>query len=214
MNPGLLGWLASLSNLLGLAEGEVRGPSPSFNRAHVLFVFLTVGEAGSIGRQALARRVGLGEGAIRTVLGRLREEGYADAGTSGCFLTPTGVRTYESIRRRASSFLPLVSSRLTIGRFQTALVVRGRGHLVGNGIEQRDSAIRLGALGATTYVVKSGKFTIPGGSSDCERDFPAPEWRNLRRDLDPRNGDAVILCGARTESVATVGALGATLTLL
>ena len=57
-------------------------------------------------------------------------------------------------------------------------------------------------------------FTIPGGSEDCEKDFPSGAWVALRTMLRPRHGDAVILCGSDREETARLGALAAALTLL
>ena len=82
------------------------------------------------------------------------------------------------------------------------------------GLEQRDSVIRLNALGATTFVIKDGRFTVPGGSSDAEKEFPSKVWSVLRERLDPKNGDAVVVCGAKDETTAKLGALSAALTLL
>ena len=108
----------------------------------------------------------------------------------------------------------LPGSTLTVGRFQVAVAARSSAPSVASGLEQRDSAIRMGAAGATTYVIKEGKFAVPGGSPDCERDFPSETWRKLRAELKPKDGDAVILCGAQDETTAKLGALSAALTLL
>ena len=103
---------------------------------------------------------------------------------------------------------------MTVGRQQVCLAVRGRAKMVATGIQQRDSAIRSGAAGATTYIISGGKFTIPGGSGDCEKDFPNPAWRRIRRELTPRNGDAVIVSGSDDAVKAKIGAVAAALTLL
>ncbi len=205
---------ASLSDLLLPARGRVLGPAPSFDKAHLLFAFLKIGESGTIGREALASKAGLGEGAVRTVLKRFRESGYVDVNASGCHLTSDGLAIYTALKRLLSEPVTLGSSDLTVGRSQVAFAVRGAGRLVKGGIEQRDSAVKAGASGATTYVIKGSKFTIPGGSSDCERDFPNPAWKRLRSKLSPRDGDAVILCGSDDDMKATFGSLSAALTLL
>jgi len=206
--------LQSLAGLLQIADRRVQGPSPSFERAHLLLAFVTIGESGLVGRQSLALRSGLGEGAIRTLLKKMREDGYAQANASGCFLTEAGRKVYESLAERLSPTVLLRGSKLTVGVVHVGLAVREAGKTVGTGIEQRDSAIKLNAAGATTFVIRAGKFTIPGGSSDCERDFPSRTWSSLRTELKPKNGDAVILCGARDETTARLGALSAALTLL
>jgi len=159
-------------------------------------------------------QVGLGEGAVRTVLKRLRQEGFAEADASGCHLTRGGQNVYSSLIKRLSPLTTIEGSRLTMGSAQVAVSVRGAGDAVKSGIEQRDSAKSVGAAGATTYIVRGSRFTIPGGSDDCERDFPSRTWAELRKGMKPTNGDAVILCGSDREQTARLGALSAALSLL
>lgn len=204
----------SVGSLLDLAESSAPGPSPSFQGTHILLAFLTISSSAYVGRQALASRSGLGEGSARTVLRKLKKAGYVDVIRSGCFLTPAGKKLATSVGSTLSDIVPIPSSSLTMGEHQVALAVRHAGGSVRTGIEQRDSAIRVGASGATTYVISSGRFAIPGGSSNCEKDFPSPAWSVLRTDLHPSNGDAVILCGGDREASARIGALSAAVTLL
>lgn len=187
---------------------------PRFESAHLLLALLTLAEAGRMGRDALAARTGLGKGAVRTVIGRLKAKGYVDSDASGCHLTPSGGRLSRELGERISSLTPVGEGGPALGSKQVALAVRRSGRGVRAGIEQRDSAIRSGALGATTYLIKGGKFSIPGGSTDCEREFPGPVWGLLRRRIHPSDGDCVILCGAESETAAKLGALSAALTLL
>jgi len=176
-----------------------RGPSPSFTRAHFLLAFLTIGASGLIGRQALAREAGLGEGAARTVLRRLRDGGYVDVNASGAFLTEKGKGVLLSLQSKLLPIVALEKSRLTMGNEQAAVGVRGGGRSLGNGIAQRDSAIMVGASGATSYVIRGSNFTVPGGSTDCEKDFPTGAWKLLRKRLAPKDGDVVIVCGAQDQ---------------
>lgn len=206
--------MQSLGALLQIANRPIAGPSPSFEQAHLTLAFITIGEGGRIGRQALAARSGLREGPIRTVIKRLREEGYVEADASGCFLTRPGGRVYEALMRRVSPMVVLEASKLTMGAYQAGLAVRGGAKSVRSGLEQRDSAIRLHAEGATTYMIKGLKFAMPGGSSDCEKDFPSKAWAKLRNGIGPKEGDAVILCGAEDETTARLGVLSAALTIL
>lgn len=206
--------MQSLTGLLKIAERPVQGPAPSFEKSHFVLAFITIGESGVIGRQALAAKAGLKEGPVRTVLKKLRDDGYTDANASGCYLTRPGKRVFESLRSRLSPFVALEGSKLTIGDCQVAVAVRGGGHSVQSGLEQRDSAVRLNAAGATTFVIRDGRFTIPGGSEDSEKDFPSKAWGALKEALEPKNGDAVVVCGARDEATARLGALSAALTLV
>jgi hypothetical protein len=206
--------LASLRDLLDLANVEAPGPSPTFTAPHILLVFFTISGSNYVGRQSLARQCRLGEGATRTVLKKLTDHGYVGVIRSGCYLTRSGKLLAKAIGAKMSSIIAIPRSSLTMGEHQAALLLRRAGGRVRSGIEQRDSAIRIGASGATTYVIWLGKFTIPGGSSNCEKDFPDGAWAVLRRELAPNDGDAVVLCGAGNEVSARLGALAAAMTLL
>jgi hypothetical protein len=201
--------LASLRDLLDLAKVEAPGPSPTFTSSHILLIFITISASNYVGRQSLAKQCKLGEGATRTVLKKLTDHGYVGVIRSGCYLTHSGRLLAKAIGDKMSSIVTIPRSSLTVGEHQASLALRGAGGKVGSGIEQRDSAIRVGASGATTYIMRSGKFTIPAGSSNCERDFPDEAWTVLRRELEPKDGDAVILCGAQDEVSARLGALAA-----
>jgi hypothetical protein len=175
---------------------------------------MTIGAAGRIGRQALATNSGIGEGSVRTILKKLRDAKLVRADTVGCHLTESGGHTYRSILAKLTPPLSIPDSTLTVGKKQAAVLVRGSRDAVSAGIEQRDSAIKMGADGATSYVIVGGRFAIPQGSSDCEKDFPSPAWSRLREGLAPRNGDAIIVCGGRDQTTAKLGAISAALTLL
>jgi hypothetical protein len=206
--------LVSLSGLLKIAEKHEPGPSPGFSREHAILAFVTIGEAGTISRQSLALKSGLGEGSVRTILKKFRQEGYVKTDPFGCHLTDSGETLYRHILRKITPLVSIDSSPLSVGRSQFAILVRSGDESITSGIDQRDSAVRAGAVGATSYIIKGDKFTIPGGSSDCEKDFPSKAWTILRGELKPANGDAVIVCGARDETRAKLGALSAALTLL
>jgi uncharacterized protein DUF4443 len=206
--------LVSLSGLLRLAEKHEPGPNPGFSREHAILAFLTIGGAGTIGRESLAQQSGLGQGSVRTILKRFRQEGFVKSDPFGCHLTESGEALYQSIMKKMTPLVPIDGSPLSVGKSQVGISVRKKGKHVTNGISQRDSAIRAGATGATSYLFEGNKFTIPGGSSDCEKDFPSKAWPILRSKLNPKDGDAVIVCGAREETIARLGALSAALTLL
>jgi len=206
--------LSTLSAWLSTLEKREPGPSPGYSKAHALLAFMIIGNAGTIGRQALAKSSGLGEGSIRTVLRKFRQMRYVAADAMGCHLTSSGRDLYQTISKKLTPLLPLQTSSLVVGSSQVAVLVRDGARSVSGGIEQRDSAVLAGAVGATTYIIRLGKFVIPGGSADCEKDFPEKIWSDLRDELKPRNGDAVIVCGARNEGTAELGVLSAALTLL
>lgn len=206
--------MSSVTSLLRSMDKREPGPSPGYTHAHALLAFITIGAAGTIGRQALAKSSGMGEGSVRTVIKKFRQGRYVAADAAGCHLTSAGKQLYGSISRKLTPPMPLEGWTPAEGQFRAALIVRSGADSVGSGIDQRDSAVRVGASGATTYIIRSGKFAVPGGSDDCEKDFPGTIWNTLRSELKPRNGDAVILCDAKDDTTAKLGALSAALTVL
>ncbi len=206
--------MSSFSPILR-AEGErPPGPAPTYGSVHVVLALLKIGDAGVLGRHALAGSIGVGEGAVRTIVKRLRTEGYIAVDAAGCALTPKGKRAYAGLKGEIPRRVALPASALTVGEVQAAVIVRGKAERVRTGIEQRDAAVKAGALGATTYVFVGSHFHVPGSGRDAEQEFPGDVWQRLRRALRPADGDAVIICGSGDERTSLVGAMCAGLTLL
>lgn len=207
------GRLPALADFLKLMESRGQGPSPGFKSEHALLALMTIARSKTMGRQALASNSGFGEGSARTILKRLKQAGLVEVDAQGIRLTGLGRSTYQSITKKLSPPLTLRDSKLTLGQWQVAVLARSAGSSVSNGIRQRDAAVRIGADGATSYVFAKGRFEVPGGSVDCEKDFPSSSWSTLRTALNPHDGDAIIVCGGSDETVAKLGALSAGLTV-
>lgn len=206
--------MTGLVDVLRLVEKREQGPSPGFTREHSLLAFMILGHAEPMGRQSLAVGAGLGEGSMRTVLKKFRKAGLVEVHPEGIRLTGSGSRAYQAILKEISHPVVIRGSTLTVGRWQAGIAVRSAGGSISSGIEQRDASVRLGADGATSYSYKGNKFSVPGGSSDCEKEFPGGGWPALREKLNPKNGDAIVVCGARDETTSKLGALSAALTLV
>lgn len=52
-------------------------------------------------------------------------------------------------------------SSITLGKFNYAVLIKNMADAIKSGIEQRDIAIKAGAVGATTLIFKNGIFLIP-----------------------------------------------------
>jgi hypothetical protein len=206
--------LPTFASLLKTDSSRAPGPAPTYSPSHLLLALMTVGGAGAIGRHALAREAGLGEGAVRTVIKWLKEDDYITVEPNGCQLTTKGKQAYAELKRVMPKTLELPKTSLTVGGAQVAVLIKGKSDRVSNGIEQRDSSVRAGAAGATTYVVKDSKFRMPGSSVDCEKAFPNRVWAKLRSELKPEDGDVVIICGSNDMHASLIGAIDAALTLL
>lgn len=188
-------------------------PFPSFTPAHVFMIIEAVGSSAPIGRMRLSSILELGEGATRTLIKRLQKEGIIKSTKSGCVLTNFGKEIFSDLSSRVSEGLEIPPSPYTLGKFNIAILVKNSAKMVGYGIEQRDAAIKAGALGATTIIYTKGKFVIPGSLEDAFKD--SPEIRKmLIKKLKPKEGDSIIVGSADDEKSAKLGAKAAALETL
>jgi predicted transcriptional regulator len=72
-----------------LASEKAPGPSTTFSMFHI-FLALDFMAQKPIGRNKLAEKMGVGEGAIRTIINRLKENDLITTAKDGCSLTPKG----------------------------------------------------------------------------------------------------------------------------
>jgi len=119
---------------------------------------------GPLGRKTIARILKLPEGVTRGMVDRLRREGYLQIGRLGAELTSKGVeelcRRLAWMRLRALKRFP--GERLGVGPIAVAAHVECMADKVTLGLEERDQAVRAGALGAVTITYKDGIYSIPG----------------------------------------------------
>jgi hypothetical protein len=201
-----------LSALREVLDSDYRGPHAIFTQVHVLKALVAIGKSGNLGRGRLGTLTGLGQGEVRTLIKRLKDNQLIVIETDGCRLSKKGEREYAKI----SAFLlwsgPVDAASLELGEECWAVVVAGADKAVRYGIEQRDAAIKAGADGAFTSVYKSGRFIVPGEGIDCEKDGPSEPWITVRK-AAPHEGDVVVVTGSPRPIDSENGALAAVLTL-
>ena len=189
------------------------GPNPSFEEIHVVKALEIVGKKAAVGRKRLSEQVGLGEGATRTLIRHLRKEDLIETSRTGISLTPLGERIFSPFKSIFAGPLQVPQSSLTIGPFNVAFLVRDAGEAVTNGLEERDAAIRLGALGATTLVCHGGKMILAGTSNDVYNETQNI-LKELLMELQPNENDVLIVGTAESEDLAELGSRASALSLL
>ena len=197
-----------LDVLNNVAEMEVVGRTPAFLSAHVLKALELVA-SGSIGRGQLARELRLGEGTVRTLVGRMKSLGLLETSRSGMTLTEEGtdvIKGFSQIFRG----MEIPGTPMTVGEYNYAILVRGASKAVNKGIEQRDAALIAGAKGATTLVFDAGRLGMPG----MDRPPDAEILRFIYVNLAPSEGDAIIIGSSDDGLSAEIGARSAALKLL
>lgn len=200
--------------LRDVVSADYVGPGLSFSELHVARALESLGYKAGLGRMALSREIGLGGGAVRTLIKRLKERSLIVIDRYGCKLTRKGQKVHNELVGRFSRRSPIAAGKLATDRQSVAMIVRDAGSVVGSGLEARDAVIRAGATGATTVTFKKKKFIIEGGSSDCASDFLDPVWGLILRKLRPQDNDVVIISSASQKSLAEYGALAAALEII
>jgi predicted transcriptional regulator len=166
-----------------------------------------------IGRTKLAEKLSIGEGAIRTIISRLKDAGLIVTSKEGCNLTDEGLNVWEKFAEVFPKRIKIKKTSLTTSEYNYAFLVKNRGHKVKSGIDQRDAAIMGGARRAVAIVFKSGRLIIESCYNNIEKVFPEAANRILK-DLKPEDNDVIIIAGADNLLKAKCGAFAASWALL
>jgi hypothetical protein len=201
--------LDALSILKEIAGKVAPGRPPAYTEAHALMGLEAIESGLGIGRQQLSRELGLGEGTMRTLVGRMKTLGLVETSRGGMSLTGEGEAVLEALGNLFwGCSLPPLS--ITVGPFNYAVLIHGTASKVRCGIEQRDAAIIAGASGATTLVLDELGLRMPGMMEPLEESV-----RNLiLEELSPSPGDAIIIGSSDDLFFAEMAAKSAALVLL
>lgn len=189
------------------------GPTPFFTEAHGVKALEIISIEKSVGRKKLSEVLSLGEGTIRTLVKHLKKERLIKVSKAGITLSKFGQKIYAEIRSRISEELEIPKSPITIGPSNIAILIRNAANSINYGVEQRDAAIRAGALGATTLVFRQNKLIMPGVDENISQNIQ-PIYNTLISKLKPKENDVIIIGSANEKRVAELGAKTAALELL
>ncbi len=186
---------------------KVSGPAPKFNDYHIWKAIVSMDDTEYFGRKRLASLLRIGEGSTRTLIERLTEQGLVIVDKKGIRLTEMGIKTKNDLYME---IVPVDTFDLTIGKYDYAVLLKRASKRITFGCEERDSAILSGALGATTLVASNGHLMFPGN------DYPVDEEneRSLRKALDIKNDDVIIIGTADDCEKAECGAVSAALNVM
>ncbi|MEM3608955.1 MAG: DUF4443 domain-containing protein [Candidatus Bathyarchaeia archaeon] len=188
------------------------GPPPTFSVLHILRALELIAEKPT-GRGKLAENLNVGEGAIRTIISRLKDAGLITTSKTGCTLTDKGLKLFKEYQSFFKKKIEIGKNELTIAKHSFAVLIKNCGHKIKSGVEQRDAAIMAGAKGATTLLFKKGCLIIPAVSDDVAKDFPEAASQ-IMASMNPEEDDVIIVSSADSLEKAEYGALAAAWKLL
>lgn len=195
-----------------IAGKKAPGPSTSFTVFHIFYALELMSQK-PLGRNRLAKELGVGDGAVRTIISRLRSADLIEASKGGCNLTEKGLATWRQFEQAFPVRVEIPKTELSTSDFNYAFLVKDSGDKVKSGIDQRDAAIIGGARKALVAVFKGGHLQIHSVSNCVEEDYPKAAKQILDQ-LKPKDNDVIIIAGADSALKAKRGAFAASWTLL
>ncbi len=195
-----------------IAGKKAPGPSTSFTIFHVFYALELLSQ-NPLGRNKLAEKLNVGDGAVRTIISRLVDAGLVETSKEGCNLTNKGSEIWGQFKEIFPKRVEIPKSELTGSEFNFAFLVKDSGQKVGSGIDQRDAAIIAGARKALVIVVRGGHLSIESVSDCIEQQYPKAA-NLLIEELKPQNNDVIIIAGADSLLKAKRGAFAASWSLI
>jgi len=204
---------ASLKKFLQQIAGKkAPGPSTSFTIFHVYYALELMAQK-PIGRNKLAEKLAVGDGAVRTIISRLKEADLIETSKEGCNLTKKGLEIWRQFEEIFPKQVDIPKNELNTSGFNHAFLVKNRGEKVKSVIDQRDAAIIAGARNALVMVYKKGHLRIESVSDCIEKDYPKAASVILN-ELSPQDNDVIIIAGADSALKAKRGAFAASWSLI
>ena len=199
----------SLRDLIKTLQRVVsrRGSSKvlSFSAPHVFKALQLLYKDNYVSRTTFCKEIHTGEGAVKTLILHLKEEGLADSLRSGTFLTKKGQKFTGELLKIVSAECDIPKCSIAQGKKNHAILLRNLAGEIKTGIEQRDASILYGATGAITILYHKNKFVFPKEEHDCLQQEKKIR-KILLENLKPNNDDVIIIATATEPFVAELSA--------
>jgi biotin operon repressor len=189
-----------------------KGAKPSYGTIEVVRALLTIRRVGLVSRAQLSEELGIGEGAVRSLVRKLSLMGLVEVIRSGCRLTATGEQVVSVFSEHVRGPYELDLTDVWNHAKSVGLSVREGARIVGKGLEERDEAVRHGAEAAMVLIYRTGRVLMPE-LEDVTSHYPHFSEK-ITSSIKPVENDCIIIAGASSYRRAESGALGAALGLL
>jgi uncharacterized protein DUF4443/transcription factor-like protein len=171
----------------------------SFELIHIFKVFQLFSKNKHISRALLCQELSLGEGSIKTLVKHLRMQGLIHSNNRGTILTEKGKTLSTALVQSIPTETIMPQCSIALGKFNYAVLLKQSSFAIKSGIEQRDAAIKIGALGATTLLYNNDKIIMAGTFSsftpidDTMQKDESNVTRFLISQLQPKDNDVIII---------------------
>jgi hypothetical protein len=163
-----------------------------------------------ISRSLLMRELSLGEGSVKTLVKHMKMSDLIENSNAGMWFTNKGKTVYAKLHSSIPKEMNIPRCSAALGKFNYAVLVKDIAFAIRSGIEQRDEAIRSGAVGATTMIFRNGRLLIPGTHEDLLRNDQEIHSLILEK-LQPEDNDVIIIGSSENKRTAEMAAKSAAL---
>ncbi|MEX0764667.1 MAG: DUF4443 domain-containing protein [Nitrosopumilaceae archaeon] len=199
-----------LNTLSKVAQRYAPSRTLTFEIVHVFKTMQLLEENTRISRTLLIKELGLGEGSVKTLVKHLKMHGFIANSNAGMWLTNKGRVIFSKLQSSIPIEMSMQRCSITLGKFNHAILVKGLAKSIISGIEQRDAAIKIGAVGATTLIFQDGKFMMPDKKQDLLR-RDKKLYSSMMEKLRPEDNDVIIIGSAEDKNTAEMAAKSAAL---
>ncbi len=188
-----------LKALTQIASKYAPSRSLSFELVHIFKVFQLLSKKAHISRSLLCRELSIGEGSVKTLVKHLKMQGLIHTTHHGTILTEKGKTLSAALVQSIPAETDMPQCSIALGKFNYVVLLKQASFAIKSGIEQRDAAIKIGALGATTLLFVDNKFTMPGlftsftGYDDSQQKYELNIDEFLICQLQPKDNDVIII---------------------
>jgi hypothetical protein len=182
----------------------------SFDLVHVFKTMQMMADKKKISRSFLMQEFGLGEGSIKTLVKHLKMHGLVENSNAGMWLTNKGDTLYTKLHVSIPREMDIAKCSVALGKFNHAVLLKDMAYNIKSGIEQRDAAIKAGAVGATTLICRNDRLVLPGTGEDLMRNDQRVHLL-IMKELSPEQNDVIIIGSSQNKKIAEMAAKSAAL---
>jgi hypothetical protein len=198
-------------NLLSkVAQRHAPSRMLSFDLVHVFKTMQMMADNKKISRSLMMQELGLGEGSIKTLVKHLKMYNLVENSNAGMWLTSKGETLYAKLRLSIPREMDISKCSVALGKFNHAVLLKDMAYNIKSGIEQRDAAIKAGAVGATTLICKNERLVLPGTGEDLMRNDQKIHLLIMKK-LEPEQNDVIIIGSSQNKKIAEMAAKSAAL---
>jgi hypothetical protein len=202
-----------IKKLLDIVTRKGSSKVLSFSIPHVFKALQMLNNQKYVSRGLFCNELHIGEGAVRTLISHLKQDGIVDTIKAGTFLTQKGKKFTKKFSDVITSQCVIKSCNIARGKYNHVFLVKNYSKIICNGMDQRDYAIMYGAKSATTLSFENNKFVFPNETNDALKDDVMTKNILLEK-LKPKERDIVIIASSDDPFVSEISAMNSVLTTL